>query len=73
MKNAYINGLSEPKINSNYPPAEIYLYNRNFIDNKNVIQLNYAGGGVIAPLCEYPTFMKAMVNHKLVKKKQYRR
>ncbi len=67
MENAYINGFSEPKIKSYYPPADIYLYNINFIDNKNVAQLDFAGGGVVAPLSEYLIFMKALVNHKLVK------
>uniref|UniRef100_A0A7V2ZMI9 Class A beta-lactamase-related serine hydrolase n=1 Tax=Ignavibacterium album TaxID=591197 RepID=A0A7V2ZMI9_9BACT len=67
MENAYINGFSEPKIKSDYPPADIYLYNINFISNKNVAQLDYAGGGVVAPLSEYLIFMKALVNHKLVK------
>lgn len=68
MENAFINGFSEPKIKSNYPPAGIYLYNTNFINNKNVAQLDYAGGGVVAPLSEYLIFMKALINHKLVKK-----
>ena len=67
MENAFINGFSEPKIKSNYPPADIYLYNINFINHKNVAQLDYAGGGVVAPLIEYLIFMKALVNHKLVK------
>lgn len=67
MENTYINGFSEPKIKSQYPPADIYLYNINFINNKNVAQLDYAGGGVVAPLSEYLVFMKALVNHKLVK------
>jgi D-alanyl-D-alanine carboxypeptidase len=68
MENAYINGFSEPKIKSNYPPAHIYLYNINFIDNTRVAQIDYAGGGVVAPLNEFLIFMKALVNCQLVKK-----
>jgi D-alanyl-D-alanine carboxypeptidase len=68
MENAYINGFSEPKIKSNYPPAHIYLYNINFIDNTRVAQIDYAGGGVVAPLNEFLIFMKALVNYQLVKK-----
>ncbi len=68
MENAYINGFSEPKIKSYYPPAHIYLYNINFIDNKRIAQIDYAGGGVVAPLNEYLIFMKALVNNQLVKK-----
>ncbi|MFW5886849.1 MAG: serine hydrolase domain-containing protein [Bacteroidota bacterium] len=68
MENAYINGFSEPKIKSSYPPAHIYLYNINFIDNKRVAQIDYAGGGIVAPLNEFLFFMKALVNYQLVKK-----
>jgi len=68
MGNAYINGFSEPKINSHYPPAHIYLYNINFIDNKRIAQIDYAGGGIVAPLNEYLIFMKALVNYLLVKR-----
>ena len=68
MNNAYINGFSSPKIQLEYPPANIYLYNTNFINNKKVAQLDYAGGGVVAPLHEFLVFMKALVNHQLVTK-----
>jgi D-alanyl-D-alanine carboxypeptidase len=68
MENAYINGFSEPRIKSNYAPAHIYLYNINFIDNMRVAKIDYAGGGVVAPLNEFLIFMKALVNCKLVRK-----
>lgn len=68
MENAYINGFSEPQRKSHYPPAHIYLYNINFIDNKEIAEIDYAGGGIVAPLSEYLIFMKALVNHQLVKK-----
>ncbi|MCO5250183.1 MAG: beta-lactamase family protein [Candidatus Kapabacteria bacterium] len=67
MENAYINGYSEPKNKPLYPPANIYLFNTNFIENKRVAKIDYAGGGVVAPLSEYLVFMKALVNGKLVK------
>jgi D-alanyl-D-alanine carboxypeptidase len=68
MENAYINGFSEPKRKAQYPPAHIYLYNINFIENKRIAQIDYAGGGVVAPLSEFLVFMKALVNHQLVKR-----
>jgi D-alanyl-D-alanine carboxypeptidase len=68
MNNAYISGFSEPKNKPQYPPAHIYLYNINFIENTKVAQIDYAGGGVVAPLDEYLVFMKALVNHQLVTK-----
>lgn len=67
MDNAYINGYSEPKNNPLYPPANIYLNNSNFIENKRIARIDYAGGGVVAPLEEYLVFMKALVNGQLVK------
>ena len=68
MENAYINGYSSPKIKAQYPPANIYLFNINFIDNIKIAQIDYAGGGIVAPLDEYLIFMKALVNYQLVNK-----
>jgi D-alanyl-D-alanine carboxypeptidase len=67
MDNAYINGFSEPKNKPKYPPAHINLFNTNFIENKRAAKIDYAGGGVVAPLSEYLVFMKALVNGQLVK------
>ena len=67
MDNAYINGYSEPKSKPEYPPAHIYLFNTNFIENKRIAKIDYAGGGIVAPLSEYLVFMKALVNGQLVK------
>ena len=67
MDNAYINGYSEPKNKPQYPPASIYLSNINFIEDKRIAKIDYAGGGVVAPLSEFLVFMKALVNGQLVK------
>jgi D-alanyl-D-alanine carboxypeptidase len=67
MENAYINGYSKPKSKALYPPADIYLFNINFINNNKIAQIDYAGGGVVAPLDEFLIFMKALVNYRLVK------
>jgi len=66
MDNAYINGYSDPKNKPQYPPADIYLFNTNFIKNKRIAKIDYAGGGLVAPLSEYLVFMKALVNGQLV-------
>lgn len=66
MDNAYINGFSEPKHTPTFPSAHIYLYNKNFMDNKRIAQIDYAGGGIVAPLDEYLKFMKALVGFRLV-------
>lgn len=67
MDNAYINGFSEPKNKPLYPPAHIFLFNNNFIENKRVAKIDYAGGGIVAPLSEYLVFMKALFKGQLVK------
>lgn len=67
MEQAYISGYSEPKTSTGYPPAHIYLNNLNFIENTRIAKIDYAGGGIVAPLTEYLMFMKALVNHQLVK------
>ncbi len=66
MENSYINGFSKPRKKNKYPPAHIYLNNINFIENKRVAQIDYAGGGIVAPLDELLIFMKALTGHKLV-------
>ena len=66
MDNAYINGYSEPMSKPEYPPAHICLLNTNFIENKRVAKIDYAGGGIVAPLSEYLIFMKALVHGQLV-------
>ena len=73
MDNAYINGYSQPKDKARYAPADIYLFNTNFIENKRIAQIDYAGGGVVAPLNEYLLFMKALVNGRLVEEKTLNR
>lgn len=67
MDNAYINGFSVPKNKPVYPPAHIYLFNTNFIENERIAKIDYAGGGIVAPLSDYLIFMKALVNGQLVK------
>jgi len=67
MDNAYVNGYSEPKSKPAFPPAHIYLFNINLIDNTRIAKLDYAGGGIIAPLSEFLMFMKALVGGRLVK------
>lgn len=67
MDNAYVHSYSKPKNTPLHPPANIYLDNTNFIENERVGKIDYAGGGVVAPLAEFLLFMKALVNGRLVK------
>lgn len=66
MINAFMYEYSEPKVKSEYPVAKLYLNNVDAFSIHGVGQIDYAGGGVVAPLEEYLKFMKALVNHKIV-------
>lgn len=67
MSKAYMFGYSKPKIESQLPPAGVYIDNINCIEDERFAQIDYAGGGVVAPSEEYLIFMKALVSHKLVR------
>jgi D-alanyl-D-alanine carboxypeptidase len=68
MENTFLFGFTNAEKESQYPAAGIYLYGRNFIHDKRFAQLDYAGGSITAPMEDLLKFMKALVNHKLVKK-----
>ncbi len=67
MEHAYMNDASQPKEKSPYPTAGVFLNNINFADFEGIAPIDYAGSSVIAPLDEYLIFMKALVNHKILK------
>ena len=67
MDKSYLFGYSKPKIESQFPTAGVFVEGINCMDDERFAQIDYAGGGVVAPLEEYLVFMKALVNHKLVK------
>jgi D-alanyl-D-alanine carboxypeptidase len=68
MPHAFMHGYSKPKIESDLPAAKLYIENHDLLSIKGVHQIDYAGGSVVAPLPEYLTFLKALVNHRIVKK-----
>ncbi len=67
MDNAYISGYSKPKNKPDYPPARIKIFDTDLIEDKRIARIDYAGGGVVAPLNEFLVFMKALVNGQLAK------
>ncbi len=68
MNNTYLFGFSEPKEKAEYPAAGIYLDGLNCMSDKRFAQIDFAGGSITAPMHDLLKFMKALVNHKLVKK-----
>lgn len=68
MEQAFVNGFSEPAVKSNYPVAEICFDGKSALKIDTYAEIDYAGGGVVAPLDQYLKFMKALVEHRIVKK-----
>jgi D-alanyl-D-alanine carboxypeptidase len=73
MKHAYMHGFSTPRVESGSPAATAYIEGRDLLSIKGYHEIDYAGGGVVAPLAEYALFMKALVNHELVTKETLQR
>lgn len=67
MEHAYMNDASQPRKKSPYPTAGVFINNINFADFEGIAPIDYAGSSVIAPLDEYLIFMKALLNHKILK------
>ncbi len=68
MKQAYMLHCSEPEKASPYPEAGFYIEQTRLNDVKGFAGLDYAGGGVVAPMEDLLLFMKALVGHQLVSK-----
>lgn len=68
MKNAYMHGFSQPVVPSAFPVARLSIKNVDLLSVEGLAQIDYSGGGVVAPAEEYLLFMKALLNHRLVKK-----
>jgi D-alanyl-D-alanine carboxypeptidase len=66
MKHSFMLHASEPMEDSGLPVAEFYADTVRVNDLKGFAGIDYAGGGVVAPLEEVLIFMKALVTGKLV-------
>lgn len=68
MNHSYMYGFSKPKIKSKYPLADLFLEGINFKSVKGIHEIDYAGGSVCAPLEEYLSFFKGLVEGKIIRK-----
>ena len=68
MKQAYMLHRSEPEKASPHPEAGFYFNQIRLNDIKGFAGIDYAGGGVVAPLEDLLLFMKALVGNQLVSK-----
>lgn len=71
MKHAYMLHYSEPEQASSQPEAGFYVDQTRLNDIKGFASIDYAGGGVVAPLEELLLFMKALVGYQLVSKETF--
>lgn len=66
MERAYMQGYSEPAVETELPVASFIFNDADGAAIPGLPELDYAGGGVVATLDDYLTFMQALVNHRLV-------
>ncbi len=59
-------GFSEPAEAAPEPTADAYIRGTRVNDLAGYAALDYAGGGVVAPMGDLLTFMKALVSHRIV-------
>ncbi len=69
MQNSYMLNYSEPAEEPEYPVANFYKDGIKVNDYENYSKIDYAGGGVVAPMEDLLKFMKALVNHQLIAEK----
>lgn len=67
MKNSWMLHYSQPIEDPASPLAEFSLEGKILNGHKGYAGLDYAGGGVVAPPEDLLLFMKALVNHQLVR------
>ncbi|MGB7294317.1 MAG: serine hydrolase [Candidatus Aminicenantales bacterium] len=68
MTHACIQGYSEPAERTEYPTAKLFIHEVDALTVKGISRIDYAGGGVVAPLEQYLIFMKALVGGKILRK-----
>lgn len=67
MRSAFMHGYSEPAVASEYPLASLTIDGVDYANAPGFARIDYAGGGVVATLDDYLTFMRALVRHELVR------
>ncbi len=74
MDHSYMLHVSEPMEDPGVPIADFYLKGEKmtdlkvFTDTGSYAGIDYAGGGVVAPMEDLLKFMKSLVNHEMIEK-----
>lgn len=66
MRRSWMLHMSEPMEPSAQPEADFYFDSTRLNGHKGYAGIDYAGGGVVAPLAELLMFIKALVGNRLV-------
>lgn len=70
MHNSHLVQYSEPIISSDYPVANLYGRSIN-VTNYRSLSIDYAGGGIVSTSADLLKFMKALVNHELIRENTF--
>jgi D-alanyl-D-alanine carboxypeptidase len=73
MKHSYMLHCSEPETISSYPEAGFYFDQTRLNELRGFAGIDYAGGGVVAPMEDLLLFMKALTSCQLVSKETLER
>jgi len=74
MKHSYMLHTSDPIEDPGFPIADFYLKGEKmtdlkvFTDTGSYAGIDYAGGGVVAPMEDLLKFMQSLVNHEIIEK-----
>lgn len=68
MNHSFYFGFSKPANQAEIPPARLHIDEVDLLSVEGLHQIDYAGGGIMAPLDDYLLFMKALTGHRLVSK-----
>jgi D-alanyl-D-alanine carboxypeptidase len=71
MSGAFLIGHSQPQETSPHPVAGVYVQHTNIVRYRS-LSIDYAGGGVTAPLEELLKFMQALVQGRLISAETFR-
>ncbi|MDZ7343050.1 MAG: beta-lactamase family protein, partial [candidate division KSB1 bacterium] len=66
MKHSYLLQYSQPAAESEYPVAGVYLGDTNIVHYRS-LSVDYAGGGIVATSEDLLKFMKALVQHEIIR------
>ena len=67
MEHAYMHGYTEPEMKSGPPVATLHIHGEDALSIPGFSRVDYAGGGVVAPMEDLLLFMKALVHNQLLR------